>query len=533
MFETIWPLFWGAFLRVGQACIEASPFILTGFVVAAVFQRMLGRAGTYRLFGGQSWKGLLIAWLMGMLLPVCSLGVFPILREMRKAGVPGGTILAFALSAPLFNPVSVLYGLTLSEPLVIFCFVFASLMVVTLAGIVWDRWFPNSAGTMEEAPPVAPGLRRMTAVLVCAAQEACGPSMLYILIGLVGVAGLSMVLPHGILQQSMFHGDPTSPAMMALVAIPVYDSPLRVMMQLGLMFDHGNSIGAALMLLIVGAGINLGTFAWVLVNYGWKRCLVWFVLVLGVSIALAYAVEGPLFDEGSTIENHTHAFDEFTAPSLGGSVSGMGAYVLGKLDDETDPWELLSLSALGALVLIGGGVRLLARRWSILAWLERVAPAAPSTPLPFWSQPLSGTFLTGVGLVGLVVVSAYCCYLYYPPPAEALELTRPIKTNALVAIKNGQRDQARRGIRLWDDMIRKTEVGLYLRYGYVAPEIQAEGSELREVLEEAYDSFDEGTWTEERGVAWFNEASKLSLRFRKAVEGMTNPQGQTNQTAGP
>ncbi|MCS6977103.1 MAG: permease [Gemmatales bacterium] len=517
MLDTIVALFWGAVLRVGQAVIEASPFVLTGLIVAGVFRRILGRSRVFRLFGGNTWKGLPLAWVLGMLLPVCSLGAFPILRELRKAGLAGGTILAFALSMPLFNPLSVLYGLTLSEPVVIFCFVLASLVVVTLAGMIWDRIFPASASPTEELPPVAPGLRRMFAILVAAAEEAAGPTLLYIAIGLAGVALLSVVLPHGILQHTMAHNDPTSPLLMSAVALPVYDSPLRVMMQIGLMFDHGNSVGAALVLLILGAGVQLGTVAWVTKQLGWRPALAWFGIIAAVTVGLAYALEKPLFDEGATIEDHTHAFDEFTAPALGGSVAELPSFVLGKLNDDLDPWELLSLIALGVLVLGGVAVRRLERFWSLNAWLERTPPALPDVPLPFWNRPLPGSVLGTVALVGLIVFSIYGCYLYYPAPEEAFELTRPIKVNTLMAIKLGQRDQARRGIRLWDDMIRKTEVGVYLRYGRVNAEVQWEAASLREVLEEAYDGFERQAWTQELGDRWFYNASKGADRFRRAV----------------
>ncbi len=517
MLDIIQGLFWGAVLRVGQAVIEASPFVLTGLIIAGIFRRILGRRRVFRLFGSNTWKGLPLAWVLGMLLPVCSLGAFPVLRELRKAGLAGGTILAFALSMPLFNPLSVLYGLTLSEPVVIFCFVLASLVVVMVAGLLWDRLFPGSFLPTEELPPVAYGLRRMFAVLVAAAEEAAGPALLYIAIGLIGVALLSLVLPHGILQHTMAHDDPTAPLLMSAVAVPVYDSPLRVMMQIGLMFDHGNSVGAALVLLILGAGMQLGTVAWVVRQFGWKSALAWFGIIAVVTVGLACVLEKPLFDEGATIEDHTHAFDEFTAPALGGSSDGLRSFVAGKLNDDLDPWELLSLIAIGVLILGGTLIRRLEKSWSLNVWLEKVPPPQSETPQAFWNRPLPGSVLGGTALAGLVAFSIYGCYLYYPAPEDAFEITRPIKVNTLMAIKLGQRDQARRGIRLWDDMIRKTEVGVYLRYGRVDPEVQREAAALREVLEDVYDGFERQTWTPELGETWFRNASKGADRFRKAV----------------
>ena len=127
-------IFWGAALRVGEPLLQASPTILVGFFIAGIIRRFLGYELTYRLFGGNSRRGLLQAWLIGMALPICSLGAIPVIRELRRTGLPGGTILAFALAGPLFNPLSLLYGLTLSEPRTILGFALCSLVVVTRGG---------------------------------------------------------------------------------------------------------------------------------------------------------------------------------------------------------------------------------------------------------------------------------------------------------------------------------------------------------------------------------------------------------------
>src|ERR1700674_4087725 len=142
-------VFWGVVLRTGQIAVESSMTLLCGFLVAGVMRRMLGAEGTRRLFGGPGWKGLTRAWGVGTLLPVCSLGVIPIAREMRRAGVPSATVLAFVLAAPHINPLSLLYGLTLSEPLVIICFAAFSLLIALTAGVVWERFF----GRDEDAGP--------------------------------------------------------------------------------------------------------------------------------------------------------------------------------------------------------------------------------------------------------------------------------------------------------------------------------------------------------------------------------------------
>ena len=136
-------VFWGGLLRFGEAALAGAPTLLVGLFVAGVFRKLIGEKNTLKLFGGTGWRSLPQSWLWGMLLPVCSIGVIPVAYELRRAGLRGGSILAFALTAPLFNPLSLLYGLTLSTPFVILAFAFGSLIVVTVVGLLWDRFFPT------------------------------------------------------------------------------------------------------------------------------------------------------------------------------------------------------------------------------------------------------------------------------------------------------------------------------------------------------------------------------------------------------
>ena len=261
-------LLWGGFLRGSEALLQASPFILTGLVVAGVFRRLFTPEGLRKLFGHGTWRALPQAWAIGMLLPICSLGAIPVVRQMRKAGMTGGTILAFALSAPLFNPLSLLYGLTLSEPFTIIAFALCTLVVVTFVGLIWDRLFPDSSVPEAAPPPVAPGIRRMAAVGLVGVREVAGPSLPYFLVGIFGVVFLSWVLPTGSLQRAMSHSNPWAPLLMAAIALPAYATPMMAMSQLGSMFQHGNSVGAAFTLLTLGAGTNLGLIWWMDRSYG-------------------------------------------------------------------------------------------------------------------------------------------------------------------------------------------------------------------------------------------------------------------------
>ena len=101
---------------------------------------------------------------------------------------------------------------------------------------------------------------------------------------------------------------------MLLVALPAYATPLNVMMQVGGMFVHGNSVGAAYVLLSLGTGANLGLIAWAWHTYGFKKALVFLVTFIAVVMAIAYTINDPLYSAGDVEHPHTHAFDVYACP---------------------------------------------------------------------------------------------------------------------------------------------------------------------------------------------------------------------------
>ena len=486
---------WGIALRTGQFAVESSMTLLGGFLVAGVMRRMLGAEGTRRLFGGSGWNGLFRAWAVGTVLPVCSLGVIPIAREMRRAGVPSGTILAFVLAAPHINPLSLLYGLTLSEPLVIVCFAIGSLIIALTAGAIWDRFLGSEQDSPKPGgePMPAPGLKRLAAVVVAAAREAVSPTMGYVLSGLVFTGLLAGLLPHGCLGTTMRHGDWRSPLQMTAIALPLYSGPLQGMMRLGLMFEHGNSAGAAFAFFELGIGINLGLIVCLMTLFGWRRVLVWLGLISAATLVLAYAAEQPLYFAHEEA-GHTHAFDEWTNPFASGSQPDW-QLVGDKLLQKVEVLEPVSLSGLALLVLVGLVVQKFDRRGRVEAWLTK-APPASDRPTSVWNRKVPGPVLGLVALLGLVVFSVVALYIYYPAPREAFAEIVRIRADAVVAVKTGHKEEAIRQIQQWDLLTRKLQVGVLIRTGRMDTEVTKVTEDLRERLEDLRDALLAGNLAE-------------------------------------
>ena len=332
-----------------------------------------------------------------MLLPVCSIGVIPIIENARMEST--GAITAFALSAPLFNPLSLLYGLTLSRPAVIIGFALCSLLVVTALGWAWDSW----SGWRPTPPPkeqLPMSFRRLNCCGLHVVRELWGPTGLLALVALCGLFALGALLPHGALQESVEANDPWAPLTMAMVAVPIFATPMLTMSQLGMMFSHGNSPGAALFLLLLGTGINIGTLYWIVRAYGVRAAMMWFGILVVAVVGCAYAINRPLMPPGIEPAGHTHAFDIYTNPFHSSSRLTI-ATISEPIRKSASSLELkLGLAAIGIMLLAGGLTRTLWRQ-PIDTYLA-ATPAEPPSGGTGLHRPVPAQVVALTGLTGLV-----------------------------------------------------------------------------------------------------------------------------------
>lgn len=485
----------GGLVRLVQAALAAGPTLLVGLIVASVMRKLLGPRLTYQAFGGGSWRSLPQAWGWGMLLPVCSLGVIPIAYEMRRAGLSGGAILAFALTAPLFNPLSLLYGLTLASPTVIIAYAVGSLIVVTVVGLVWDRLFPGSAEPPATEGPDRPGLKRVFAVMVHAARQSAGPLLGYSLIGLSGAVVLSTAFRAGSLTDSMAHNDPTAPLLMLGVALPAYATPLSVMQQLGSMFLHGNSAGAAYVLLSLGAGANLGLIAWAIANYGLRRAMAFLAVFVAVVMGIAYGLEAPLYTPGGADHAHTHAFDGYANPFDARYHSGWNDLrrLAGiELRDTTELFEIIGLAAVGVLVLLGGLLRAVDPQQRLEAYLAARKELPEGAEASVLDKDVPPVVLGGVAVAGLVAFSVVGCFIYYPKPEQTLQDLQMVRADALTFAIQQNATEAVPRIEDYMELTRKLQIGYYLRHGRPDEFQSLRAEKLRDWLEKLKDALEAG-----------------------------------------
>ncbi len=499
----------GASVRCTQVVVDAAIWISAGCLVAAIF-RNWGPEQTRSVFGDQTRLGLLIGWLLGMLLPVCSLGVIPVVRELHRAGVKGGTIIAFGLTAPLFNPMSVLYGLTLSDPIAILSFSFCALLIVSCLGFLWDRFFPpiTPPPATGDLPP--PGIKRSVAIILTTGRELVGWSLPFVLIGILGSVTLSVALSKGALQAEAEPDKFYAPILMAVVATPVYATPLQAMAQIGGMFQHGNSIGAAFSLLILGAGANLGLLALFGFCFGAKRILAFVFMLVTITLALAYLVDKPLYPAGASPSGHTHAFDVYTHPYYP-EQANLWSKARGDIQEYRNGNDFGNTYLLAAIAVLGILGWLLDRAFGLDQWLLRSVGDKPK-----YDRYLSGGIIATVVIAGLVGMSIFGAYLFYLPPNELLKDLDMRTADCVTSATSEDWEAVERLVPICDDMSRRLEIGVLLRAGSVS-EMQVESAKLyRDRLDELRDAIEDGEYSNTRSMAMdvFNSYRDMKKMFK-------------------
>lgn len=491
----------GGVTRAVEGGITAAPTLLVGLLIAAVFRFYFGGAGIRQVFGGDSARSIPQSWLVGMLLPVCSIGVLPILVEMVRARVKPGALSAFALSAPLFNPLSLLYGMTLSRPLVILMFAFGSLVVVTAVGWLWDRRRSGSSDETEKAAEGAPnddvtviGIDRLRAIAVYVVRQLAGPVGGWAIVGVSGLVLLGMALPFASMQTAVERDDWTAPATMTAVALPAYATPMLAMSQLGMMFQHANSPGAAFVLLVLGTGVNVATVIWMGRRFGRRPVTIWLLSTVAIVLGIGYAINRPLMPHGVEPAGHTHAFDIYTNPIQDLSSFSASA-TAAKVVDGVEFGELVAVGLLSIFLVAGLVCRVKGVEESIEA--ESVAAefgdgefgvgefgVGDSNKAGGFHDPIVSPRLVGATLlVGLIGVSVVMCYAYYPSAEETLEEVRIVRVETLSGARSGRVEHALFWLNRWEDWSRKLEVGTFLRRGEVRPYQRMQGYLIRKKLE--------------------------------------------------
>lgn len=277
---------------------QMAPYLLLGFGLAGVMHAFVPTSLYRRYLGGNSFRSVVNAALLGIPLPLCSCGVIPTAMSLRKEGASKGATVSFLIATPQTGVDSIiatysLLGLpfALVRPL--------AALVTSLFGGVLSIVVERNKEEQTAAPQVAEnntlrGKRTFGQKIVEALRYAYVEMMQDIgktlFVGLV-VAGLITVLVPDNFFVLFADNSLLSMLLVLVCAIPMYlcatgSIPIAVALML-----KGLSPGTALVLLMAGPAANAASILVINKVMGRRTLAIYLASIIGGAVAFGLGID--------------------------------------------------------------------------------------------------------------------------------------------------------------------------------------------------------------------------------------------------
>jgi uncharacterized membrane protein YraQ (UPF0718 family) len=135
--------------------LEASPFLLLGSLISALFEVYLPVDKIETYLPQRKLLGLLVGLFAGMLIPTCECGVVSIVRRLLKKDIPAHVAITYMLSAPVINPLVLAATYIAFQGNIWMVLGRAGIVAVCACGLGWAMSGINPARLIREKERVA------------------------------------------------------------------------------------------------------------------------------------------------------------------------------------------------------------------------------------------------------------------------------------------------------------------------------------------------------------------------------------------
>lgn len=275
-----------------------APYLLLGFLLAGLMHAFVPQNLYRRYLGGNSFRSVLNAALLGIPLPLCSCGVIPTAMSLRKEGASKGATVSFLISTPQTGVDSIiatysLIGLpfALLRPL-------AALVTSLFGGCLVNRFDDKDVCSTTCAAPsesVDGGVRvsfrqRLQSAFRYAFVEMMQDIGKWLLLGLVVAGLITVFVPDSFF--ALFADKPLLCMLLVLAfAVPMYlcatgSIPIAVALML-----KGLSPGTALVLLMAGPAVNVASMLVISKVMGKKTLSFYLLSIVSGAITFGLAID--------------------------------------------------------------------------------------------------------------------------------------------------------------------------------------------------------------------------------------------------
>ncbi|MEM9366226.1 MAG: permease [Planctomycetota bacterium] len=438
-----------------RTILEASPTLLGGALLAAYVRTQIEPSHLEKIFPGSGSRGVLRAALIGMTLPVCSLGILPVLRELQRLGLATSKLITLCVVAPLLNPFTILYGLSVLSTMQCLMVLAVVGIVVVTVGDVSARFATREEVTAAPRPAGLTGGTRLRNLLIASGRVVAGRMAMDVALTVL-VTTLSVAwIRDGALYEVCDGSNAAGPGIVAFLTFPQYVSPSRGIIQFAGIENANLSVVTGLSLYVFGTGIGFASVLALARWYGWRRLMALLIalcLIMGVvTVSLRFILPAPM----GAIEE-TSALDGLTRPVYS-SLTRLGMALQESLSF-VDPFMILSSVAVLGLFVTG-----LVVRWSRIELRDDDPEIAARENAKRMSKAIPPSQLGAIAVVGIAILLCLFTYVMFPSPGEFFDEMETIQLDANIAIRSGKVELAIDRIVAWDASASKLPIGAAIR----------------------------------------------------------------------
>jgi len=464
-------------ITIVRIFVESSATILVGILCAAsirvsggyqMLRPWLGPEGslerTFRLLGAC------------VCVPVCALGVIPICRELAGSGMPRRDLAVMWLVAPLLNPLSILYAISVLPLWQCGVFLIVACTYAVIVSEVAGRFVGETEKQdSQERPEVTIGTTRLWNASVAAGQIITSWSALYILLGAALSGVVVGLIPSGAFEKIFSFQNTAGPLETIALTTPQMVTPITFTMAVSAIHSTHLAFACAIVLQLVGVAWCGGTFLAMRSVWGTERTLGLLLVTLVFATTVSYATYS-MFPPAVGEEEETHGLDTLARPYH--ATLGQISLAMTQQLRHTDVIMQAGTTFLAILALWGVVVR--TRRFTYRKQPE--PKAEEEKPASRWNVVLTPGQI-GLAVMGMVALGTIMLtYSLFPGVEESFDQMKKISADAVIAVKTNRSLAAQQKLSEWDTVAARLPVGWVLRLGVPDSEQAAEIRALRELL---------------------------------------------------
>jgi len=464
-------------VTIVRVFVESSATILIGILGAAAIrvsggynalQPWLGPAGSFeRTFR------LLAACLC---VPVCALGVIPIAKELSDGGMPRRDLAVLWLVAPLLNPLSILYAISVLPIWQCGVFLLVACLYAMVVTEVAGRFLDDTeVKEVQSVPSVTHGTTRLWNAAVAAGRIVTGWSTIYIMLG-IAISGLTVgLIPSGAFEKVFSFQNTTGPLETMAMTAPQMVTPITFTMAVSAIHSTHLAFACAIVLQLLGVAWCGGTVLAMRSVWGFQRTLGLLLVTLVFATTVSYGTYS-VFPPAVGEEEETHGLDTLARPYH--ATFGQFSMAMHQQLRHTDVIMGAGTALLATVVLWGFVVR-----WGGFRFRDDPLPTAevrkPTNRLNVELTPGQvGISLVGVVAAGMIMLM----YTLFPGVNESFDQMQKVSADAVIAVKTNKRYEAQQKLAEWDTVAARLPVGWVLRMGVPNNQQASEIRALRELL---------------------------------------------------